>query len=1556
MREIINFRSSLVILTLLFASQITSVAQTAETTAVKDTTKHQNIQLVDDEPVETGFNNYEDFKPMNLPVYEERVKKSSGEQLFYRYNIDTRKVERFRENEISVPSRNNFSEGNYHSPIADSKIEENQNEERRAKFSPLQQVTDPEDFPYKMNVKVFMTFSNGANLVCSGSLIDFEWVLTAGHCVYSEDKNRGGWATSVEVVPAYEDGDKPFGGAMAKNLFSISGWTDNDDLSYDIGWIELERPVGFLTGWFGYGFDNDNDFFKNNTFYNQGYPAESPYDGNFMFEWDGKFDFRTFASEKNTVCQDRVGYGGQSGSGAYAFKSGDRIMYATTSHTKEDKDENRKPPTCYTRVTQPRYNTWNGFKNNSTPQNLDLVAMETDLLVTDKAEGQEISGLSFKVFNRSTQQMNGNWDVDIYLSDNNNISTSDELLSSQTFSFNFQPSEGLTVNTQPFKLPDGVTGKNYLGVVIDYEDSNTDNNDTDGEDALEINITETSVLTFEAVDKNNDPIGVDLSIFPDDVLDEGFGTTTVERRFAPGTDVSVYAPEYFGTDSFERWILPNASSYSSRYLDLNPDQNDKVYKAVYETPDIPVMPRQISKRVMEGTEAEYKVQIINKNNSTLNWNVSSAESWIDFNFTSGSLAPGATGEVTVYLGSENTTPSQLTGKLEFTSPDAGVSALDVTVSLRVFDSNIPPTPEEAFRAIYGVPFDKFGSVIGGDPDEKFISVGIPDRNEQLGVGYIYEFTEAGWGQGTEISPTEPISGERFGYSMDVLRLNENDFAAAGSPGTDPDKLKTQNTVPGSVYYFEKVSGEWQQQAKIQADVETGAGYGESVLLEQNPLSDSKKPLIIAGAPEWDATGQTNAGGVFVSEHDGTRWKTAPITPNESVARDYFGAAIDIAFSDSRGFMAIGAPGTDSEVSSGKVFVYEYKSGQWVFHSMINEGLLIFADFGTSIGISADAEGGFEIVVGAPGTTLAKSEPSGAVFSYSLKEDEWVGKEVPVSSKTVPVGGRFGEQISLIKVAEETFLSVSAPKAGSGKVFSYKKTPKDDEWQALGVIGADNKETTELFGSSLISYINDGKPEILVGVPGLDTEEGQDVGAVKSFSIKRDSELPQLQLSSAKLELDAYKGESKDKKVMLTNSGGETLLWELEESEEAPWITFDKSTGSIQGGASEELELTFQTEQLSPGEYNTSLRINSNDVNDESFTIETILSVTERDSTELMAGEVVSSSGDTLEAGALVNNSFQAEVSNNGKQAVANGFLVGFYLSDDEQITTEDSLFAKVRVNQLSEDSSIAIQSPMGSRLPQGMSAGTYYAGVYVDYSKEVFELDEANNIGTMQIELIPQRKRSLSIEKTKYQVTISEETTVTEQVVLVNDREAEIDFTVPEFTEDAALKSNTVADYADSTGAIIKTVNPASGTIGAGDTVAINVELDASHLSASGIDSLSIISNDSEQPKAELVFEVMISTAGEKDRELPETFSLKQNYPNPFNPNTNITYSLPTQSYVDLTVYNILGRKVHTLVNEQKRAGTFTVNFDASGLSSGVYIYKLQAGSYTKVKKMLLIK
>ncbi|MGN8224459.1 T9SS type A sorting domain-containing protein [Gracilimonas sp. BCB1] len=96
--------------------------------------------------------------------------------------------------------------------------------------------------------------------------------------------------------------------------------------------------------------------------------------------------------------------------------------------------------------------------------------------------------------------------------------------------------------------------------------------------------------------------------------------------------------------------------------------------------------------------------------------------------------------------------------------------------------------------------------------------------------------------------------------------------------------------------------------------------------------------------------------------------------------------------------------------------------------------------------------------------------------------------------------------------------------------------------------------------------------------------------------------------------------------------------------------------------------------------------------------------------------------------------------------------------------------------------------------------------------------------------------------------------------------------------------------------------------------------------------------------------------SNEEVEETPEQISLSQNYPNPFNPTTRISFDLPNSGFTSLKVYDMLGRQVTELVSRNMTAGEHTINFDASELSSGIYIYQLNMGDVSLTRKMTLIK
>jgi len=193
-------------------------------------------------------------------------------------------------------------------------------------YGGLSRVYTPEDWPYRANCKIFMTFPSGWTYEGSAVLIDNDHVLTAGHCVYYH--GDGGWATAVEVIPGYESGWEPYGSAWASILYTWSGWTQNANLDHDMGVIKLNTAIGNTTGYYGYGYTDNMSYYKTGQFYNPGYPASYPYSGNYMYLWGGSFD----DTSTYVLYFDREAYGGQSGSGHTTPHSGSYYSVAVLSH------------------------------------------------------------------------------------------------------------------------------------------------------------------------------------------------------------------------------------------------------------------------------------------------------------------------------------------------------------------------------------------------------------------------------------------------------------------------------------------------------------------------------------------------------------------------------------------------------------------------------------------------------------------------------------------------------------------------------------------------------------------------------------------------------------------------------------------------------------------------------------------------------------------------------------------------------------------------------------------------------------------------------------------------------------------------------------------------------------------------------------------------------------------------------------------------------------------------------------------------------------------------
>lgn len=388
-------------------------------------------------------------------------------------------------------------------------------------FGNLSLVNDTDIWPWQVLVRLTQTFPSGATTSCSGTLIDAKHVLTAAHCIYTFTASRctGGatscWASNVEAAPGYENGIEPFGTANSESLFTWTAWTSNRDYDYDMALIRLDRPVGALTGWFGYGYNNTDTFFTNssNVFRSTGYPGSPFSDTQLQYTWSGFFD----TVQPHILYHNDLSYGGQSGSGTYLNSA--LVVYGVLSHGHDS-----VPDTGHTRLTSSKYSDILYQINDvGTPIGPDLIPLNVNLSPGLIVAGQQLTSMNYLLHNYALADWNSCVNVRVYLSTNDTISTSDELLQTHQFCGFIGSKDSWRVNlSMPPQIPYGRTGLYWIGVILEDGSVTNPANATSGRDA--------AVVAIRATD----------SYEPDNSSDQAatiYNNTPQNHSILPATDV-----------------------------------------------------------------------------------------------------------------------------------------------------------------------------------------------------------------------------------------------------------------------------------------------------------------------------------------------------------------------------------------------------------------------------------------------------------------------------------------------------------------------------------------------------------------------------------------------------------------------------------------------------------------------------------------------------------------------------------------------------------------------------------------------------------------------------------------------------------------------------------------------------------------------------------------------------------------------------------------------------------------------------------------------------------
>ncbi len=380
-------------------------------------------------------------------------------------------------------------------------------------FSDMTVVSDVTIHPWRMNCKLVMRFVGQDSQVYffagSGSMIDAETVLTAGHCVYSRAPNGipiWDWATDIWVYPGWDGVGGSFnpppstiryfgyGHCTTGGLLSTTAWVDDGSFDGDLGVLRVTRAVGGLTGWYG-TYANDSETCATTTgrlYYNASWPGENCggglHTGTNLYFWFGYFDScpgQQLQIDTTGGCYN-AGWGGMSGSGAYYLSEGTRYVHAISSNS------NRTTIAKYCKMWQ----GWVDYLNNSfIPTSrgtvFDLQALDCNAEPATITSGGQTTLLNHLAYNPTNNNPpSANYTFRVYLSSNDAITSSDTLLSTQSYSWDFGAMSSVRVNMGMVTIPANTPSGNYwLGVIYDAAtDGNASNNATSGWDAAPITV------------------------------------------------------------------------------------------------------------------------------------------------------------------------------------------------------------------------------------------------------------------------------------------------------------------------------------------------------------------------------------------------------------------------------------------------------------------------------------------------------------------------------------------------------------------------------------------------------------------------------------------------------------------------------------------------------------------------------------------------------------------------------------------------------------------------------------------------------------------------------------------------------------------------------------------------------------------------------------------------------------------------------------------------------------------------------------------------------------